>query len=85
MLPDAVLLHGAATAWALGHMLTAAMALPSAAGGSPAPGQTAAPDSRVIDITARAGAQPEEPDIPASQEQPVLPAGNAYLGYQSDY
>ena len=85
MLPDAVLLHGAAAAWALGHMATTAMTLPSAADGSPAPGQTAAPDSRVIDITARAGVQPEEQGIPAPQEQPVSPAGNAYLGCQSNH
>ncbi|CAK0774353.1 hypothetical protein CVIRNUC_004160 [Coccomyxa viridis] len=75
-LPGAALLHGAAAAWAVGHMATAAMPLPSAAVGSPAPGQPAAPDSRVIDITARAGAQPEEPGIPALQEQPASPAGS---------
>ena len=75
MSPGAALLHGAAAAWAVGHMATAAMALPSAAVGSPALDQTGAPDSRAIDISARAGPQPEELDIVGSQAQPVSPAG----------
>ena len=77
MSPGAALLHGAAAAWAVGHMATAAMALPSTAVDSPALGQTGAPDSRAIDISARAGPQLEELDIIDSQAQPVSPAGTA--------
>ena len=77
MSPGAALLHAAAAAWAVGHMATAGMALPSAAVGSPALGQTRAPDNRAIDISARAGPQPEELDIVDSQAQPVSLAGTA--------